>query len=59
MVSSHKHDLPIELAASVDEIELFENMDLPYLTGSFTMKDDMRFYDGVNVNGTEKIDYYL
>ena len=55
MVSSHKHDLPIELAASVDEIELFENMDLPYLTGSFTMKDDMRFYDGVNVNGTEKI----
>ena len=22
------------------------------------MKDDMRFYDGVRINGTEKIDYY-
>ena len=50
---------PIDIVSHVDEIEIYENIGLPYLTGSFSMKDDMRFYDGVGINGTEMIDITL
>jgi len=56
LVYSHRHDLPIEIVTNVDEIEIYENINTPYLTGTFTMKDDTRFYDGVNINGTEMIE---
>jgi hypothetical protein len=59
LLSSHNHKVPIDLTAHVDEIEIFENIANPYLSGSFIMKDDMRFYDGVDINGTEKIEITL
>ena len=60
LIFSHRHeDQPIELKANVDEIEIFETIGQPYLTGNFTMKDDMRFYDGVGINGTEIIELTL
>ena len=59
LLSSHNHSVPIDITSAVDEIELFENISNPYLSGSFTMKDDMRFYDGVGINGTEMIEITL
>jgi len=59
LFGSHRHDVPIELKGSIDEIEIFEAIGVPYLTGNFTMKDDMRFYDGVDINGTEMINITL
>jgi len=59
VVYSHKHLEPIDIVSHVDELEIFENIELPYLTGTFTMKDDMRFYDGVGINGTEMIEITL
>ena len=59
VVYSHKHTEPIDIVSHVDEIEIYENIGLPYLTGSFSMKDDMRFYDGVGINGTEMIEITL
>jgi len=59
VVYSHKHKEPIDIVAHIDEIEIYENIAVPFLTGSFTMKDDMRFYDGVAINGTEMIDITL
>ena len=53
IVTSHSHDVPIDITAHVDEFEIFENINSQHLTGSFMMKDDMRFYDGVGINGTE------
>ena len=56
LVHSHKHEKPINIAMHVSEIEIFENIELPYLTGTFNMKDDLRIYDGISWNGTEMID---
>ena len=55
-VHSHKHDEPINIAMHVSEIEIYENIELPYLTGTFNMKDDLSMYDGISWNGTEMID---
>jgi len=55
LIYSYRHNKPIELKSHVDEIEIFESIGSPYLTGNFTMKDDMRFYDGVGINGSEMI----
>ena len=59
VVYSHKHKEPIDILSHVDEIEIYENIEMPYLTGTFSMKDDMRFYDGVGINGTEMIEITL
>ena len=59
LVYSHKHEEPIDIVSHVDELEIYENITLPYLTGTFSMKDDMRFYDGVGINGTEMIEITL
>ena len=56
MVHSHRHEKPINIAAHVSEIEIYENIELPYLTGTFNMKDDLSIYDGISWNGTEMID---
>ena len=45
----------IDIAANVSEIEIYENIELPYLTGTFNMKDDSAIYDGLGFNGTEII----
>ena len=59
LVYSHKHEEPIDIVSHVDELEIYENITSPYLTGTFSMKDDMRFYDGVGINGTEMIEITL
>jgi len=59
VVYSHRHLEPVDILTHVDELEIYENIELPYLTGTFTMKDDMRFYDGVSINGTEMIEITL
>jgi hypothetical protein len=57
MVHSHMHEKPINIAAHVSEIEIYENIELPYLTGTFNMKDDLSMYDTlISWNGTEMID---
>ena len=45
----------VDIAANVSEIEIYENIELPYLTGTFNMKDDSSIYDGLGFNGTEII----
>ena len=56
LVHSHKHEKPINIASHVSEIEIYENIELAYLTGTFNMKDDLSMYDGFSWNGTEMID---
>ena len=53
LVHSHRHDKPIDITTSISLFEIFENIERPYLTGNVIMRDDMRFYDGVKINGTE------
>ena len=56
LIHSHRSDEPIEIGRHVDEIEIFENIELPYLTGTFSMKDDLNIYDGIDFNGTEMVE---
>ena len=53
IITSHRHDKPIDVTTSISIFEIFENIEKPYLTGNVIMRDDMRFYDGVKINGTE------
>ena len=53
IITSHRHDKPIDVTTSISIFEIFENIDRPYLTGNVIMRDDMKFYDGVKINGTE------
>jgi len=53
IISSPRHNKPIDVTTSISIFEIFENLDKPYLTGNVIMRDDMRFYDGVKINGTE------
>ena len=52
-ILNHKHFRAVNIASHVSELEIFENIERPYLTGTFNMKDDQRIYDGVGFNGTE------
>ena len=53
IIRSHRHNKPIDVTTSISIFEIFENIEKPYLTGNVIMRDDMRFYDGVKINGTE------
>ena len=54
-IFSSKQVAVVDIAAHVAEIEIYENIELPYLTGTFNMKDDSSIYDGLGFNGTEII----
>ena len=56
LIHSHRSEEPIEIGRHIDEIEIFENIELPYLTGTFSMKDDLNIYDGIDFNGTEMVE---
>ena len=56
LIHSHRSKEPIEIGRHVDEIEIYENIELPYLTGTFTMKDDLNIYDRIDFNGTEMLE---
>lgn len=59
LVYSHRHTKPIDITTSIATFEIYENIEKPYLTGNVIMRDDMRFYDGVKINGTEKCEITL
>ena len=51
----HIQKFEIFSSKQLDIIEIYENIELPYLTGTFNMKDDNAIYDGLGFNGTEII----
>lgn len=44
----------IDIANIVVQLEIFENLEKPYLTGRMMVRDDTDFIDGINFNGTER-----
>ena len=43
----------VDITPLVGELTIFENIQLPYLTGMIMVRDDNRLYDGLDINGTE------
>jgi len=44
----------INCANLIAQLEIFENLDRPFLTGKMMMRDDINFFDGIYFNGTER-----
>ena len=47
--------LPINIAPSIAELSIFESVELPYLTGTVALVDDVRFRDIIGIKGSERI----
>lgn len=44
-----------DLKTSVVELNIFENIELPYLTGSLVMSDDVAFKTTIGIKGSERV----
>lgn len=55
VLKSHKFDKEIILTNIVSEIKIFENITMPYLTGSMLMLDDGGILESAMVQGTEQV----
>ena len=58
-VTIRKGGSSVNIAPSVAQLEIFENMDYPYLTGKLYFKDDANVYELVDFNGVELCDIVL
>lgn len=55
-VKIRKFNKELEIRNIVEEINIFENIELPYLTGRILFKDDNRIFDSVGFDGVEELD---
>lgn len=54
-ITHGRNEHEFDITASVVEIEVFENLNRAYLTGSLVFYDDARIVEAVDFNGTETI----
>ena len=52
-IISPKLTQPLAITGLIGELAIYENLELPYLTGQVLIRDDARLYDGIEFNGTE------
>lgn len=55
-VKIRKFNKELEIRNIVEEINIFENIELPYLTGRILFKDDNRIFDSIGFDGVEELD---
>jgi hypothetical protein len=55
VLTSDRFNTEYELAPSISEINVFENIDLPYLTGAIMLSDSFDLTNKISFRGTEKI----
>ena len=44
----------VEIANLIAQLEIYENIERPFLTGRIMVRDDANFIDGISFNGTER-----
>jgi len=49
----------VNIKNSIDNIEIYESLDKPYLTGRLILRDDFGFFDYIRFSGTEKLELVL
>ena len=47
--------LSYDVRTSISELNIFESLDKPYLTGTVAILDDKGLFDKISFNGTEKL----
>jgi hypothetical protein len=55
LISSDRLSKEYEVAANVSEINIFENIDLPYMTGNILLIDSNELFTEIAFKGTEKV----
>ena len=50
---------PVDLAKSIAELNIFESVELPYLTGTCALVDDVRFRDSMGIKGSERLTFTI
>ena len=58
-IESDRLEKPIEIKGLVSDVEIFEHLDKPYLTGSLVFLDDADIIQNVDILGAEKIQISL
>ncbi len=46
---------PMDISRSIAELNIFESVELPYLTGTCALVDDVRFKDVIGIKGSERL----
>lgn len=54
-LESERTDIPVDIKRVTTDVDIFEHMDKPYLTGTITLLDNANFYAGTDILGGEKI----
>ena len=49
----------VDLAGSISELNIFESVELPYLTGTCAFVDDVRFRDSIGIKGSERLTFTI
>ena len=55
IINSTRQLEPLDIGPIISDIEIFEHLDLPYLTGQIAMMDTFRLYDRLDFQGAETI----
>ncbi len=50
---------PVDISKSIAELNIFESVELPYLTGTCALVDDVRFRDVIGVKGSERLTFTI
>ena len=56
MISADRLNFTVDLARVVAEINIFEHIDKPFLTGNIVFNDNANLYNEINWQGTEYLD---
>jgi hypothetical protein len=53
IINSSRMLEPVDIAGVVSDMEIFEHIDLPYITGQIAFIDTLRLYDRIDIQGAE------
>ncbi len=59
ILSTDRNDASIDLAAAITDIDIYEHLDKPYLTGNFVFVDTHAIVQQINMMGIEKLELKL
>ena len=56
IITADRFDFEVNLTYMISEINMFEHVDKPYLTGTILFNDNANLYNEINWLGTEKVE---
>ena len=54
-INSERNIVPVDITGIVSDIQFFEHLDKPYVTGNIVISDSVRLYDRLDIQGAEEV----